>query len=200
MSIEGHHRDSKAEEKCWIQQAGARRSDRELQVTISATGSCRVGFVAEALVVFPSSLKSLRKGLFHRGPWILPLQFFQVARHLGRDLIKLFAAISGVQSRFEAQEVEFLAVSEVLARFEIVLQGCVHGHLVFVHHVLLTPASNAPRLFSSNCIDSRRGLTREGFDRAHVFISESKLAGAHHSFCLLCIAGANNGSCDGGVV
>jgi hypothetical protein len=51
---------------------------------------------------------------------MLPLQFFQVARHLGRDLIKLFAAIPGVQSRFEAQEVEFLAVSELPARFEIV--------------------------------------------------------------------------------
>jgi len=72
------------------------------------------------LVKFPSSLKSACKRLFHRGPGILPLQFFQVARHLRRDLIKLFAAISGVESRVEAQEVEFLAVSELPARFEIV--------------------------------------------------------------------------------
>jgi len=47
---------------------------------------------------------------------MLLLQFFQVARHLGRDLIKLFAAISGVQSSVEAQQVELLAVSELLAR------------------------------------------------------------------------------------
>jgi hypothetical protein len=50
----------------------------------------------------------------------LLLQFFPVARHLGRDLIKLFAAISGVQSGFEAQEIELLAVSELPPRFEIV--------------------------------------------------------------------------------
>jgi hypothetical protein len=48
-------------------------------------------------------LKSAHKGLFYRYPRILLLQFFQVARHLGRDLIELFAAISGVQSSFEAQ-------------------------------------------------------------------------------------------------
>jgi hypothetical protein len=65
--------------------------------------SHRVGFIAQALVVFPSLLKSARKGLFYRRPGMLLLQFLQVARHLGRDLIKLFASISGVQSRFEAQ-------------------------------------------------------------------------------------------------
>jgi hypothetical protein len=119
------------------QQAGARKSGRNLQVTVSAR-SCWVGFVAEALVIFPSSLKSLRKGFFRGDPGILLPQFFQVARHLGRYLIKFFAAISGVQSRFEAQEVEFLAVSELLARFKIVLQSCVHLRLVLVHHLLLT--------------------------------------------------------------
>ena len=65
--------------------------------------SHRVRFIAQALVVFPSLLKSACKWLFYCRPGILLLQFFQVARHLGRDLIKLFAAISGVQSSFEAQ-------------------------------------------------------------------------------------------------
>jgi len=163
-------------------------------------GLCRVGFIAQALVIFPSSLKSVRKRLFHCGPGILPLQFFQVARHLGRDLIKLFAAISGVQSRFEAQEVESLAVSELPARFEIVFQSCIHVRLVFVHHVFLTLRLEGPELFRSNCIALRRGLSDESSDLAHVFICEAKLAGAHHSFRLACIAGANDGSRDGGIV
>jgi hypothetical protein len=118
------------------QQAGARRRDKRVQVTVLAW-SCRVGFVAQALVIFPSSLKSLRKWFFHGSPGILPLQFFQVACHLGRDLIKLFAAVSGVESRFEAQEVEFLGVSELPARFEMVFQSCIHVRLVFVGHALL---------------------------------------------------------------
>jgi hypothetical protein len=61
-------------------------------------------------------------------------------------------------------------------------------------------ASNGPLAVLVERIDSRRGLTRESLDRAHVFISESKLAGSHHSFRLLCIAGANDSSCDGGIV
>ncbi len=65
--------------------------------------SHRVGFIAQALVVFPPLLKSARKGLFYCRRGVLQLQFFQAARHLGRDLIKLFAAISGVQSSFETQ-------------------------------------------------------------------------------------------------
>jgi hypothetical protein len=77
-------------------------------------------FIAQALVVFPSLVEPARKGFFYCHPGILLLQFFQVARHLGRDLIKFFAAISCVQSSFEAQEVELLAVSELPARLEIV--------------------------------------------------------------------------------
>jgi hypothetical protein len=99
--------------------------------------SRRVGFIAQALVVFASVLKSARKGLFYCHPGMLLLQFFQVAGHLGRDLIKLFAAISGVQSGFEAQEVELLAVSELLARLKIVVQSCIEVCRVFVHGVLL---------------------------------------------------------------
>jgi hypothetical protein len=101
-------------------------------------GSRCILFIAQALVIFPSPLKPLRKGFLHCGRGILPLQFFQVAGHLGRDLIKFFAAVSRVQSRFEAQEVESLAVSELTARFEIVSQGCVQVRLVSVQHVLLT--------------------------------------------------------------
>jgi hypothetical protein len=116
-------------------QAGARRGEIELNVP----GSCYTGggFIAQALVVFPALLKSARKGLSYFGPRILPLQFFQIARHLGRDLIKLFAAISGVQSSFEAQEVELLAVSKLPARLKIVFMGYIHVCLVFVHCFLL---------------------------------------------------------------
>jgi hypothetical protein len=82
-------------------------------------------------------LKPARKGLFYCNPGVLLLQFFQVARHLGRDLIKLFAAISGVQSSFEAHEVELLAVSELPARLKIVFQSCIEVCPLFVHGVLL---------------------------------------------------------------
>jgi hypothetical protein len=51
-----------------------------------------------------------------------------------------------------------------------------------------------------NCIDSRRSLSCEGFDLAHVFVGQAKVAGTHHSFRLLCIAGANDGSCNGVIV
>ena len=157
--------------------------------------SHRSGFIAEALVIFPSSLKSVRKRLFHCGAGMLPLQFFQVARHLGRDLIKFLAAISGVKSRFEAQEVEFLAISELPARFEIVLQSGVHIRLVLVHYVFLTPAPRRVR-----GIALRSHLSHESLDLAHVFIRQAKVASAHHSFRLACIAGADDCSCDGGVV
>src|SRR5579863_1120636 len=103
--------------KSWRLASRSQRSIRKLKGTISVKGSYRIGFVAQALVIFPPPLKTLRKGLFHCGLRILPLQFFQIARHFGRDLIESFAAISGVESRFEAQEVEFLAVSKLLARF-----------------------------------------------------------------------------------
>ena len=163
--------------------------------------SHRSGFIAEALVIFPSLLKSVRKRLFHCGAGMLPLQFFQVARHLGRDLIKFLATISGVQSRFEAQEVEFLAISELPARFEIVLQSCVHIRLVLVHYVFLTPAPRRVRcLFWSKGIALRSHLSHESLDLAHVFIRQAKVASAHHSFRLACIAGADDCSCDGGVV
>jgi len=61
-------------------------------------GSNRVGFNAQALVILPSSLKSTRKGLLYGGERTLPPQFFQVACHLGCDLIKLFAAISACRA------------------------------------------------------------------------------------------------------
>jgi len=99
--------------------------------------SHRAGFIAQALVVFPSLAKSAREGLFYCHPGMLLLQFFQVAGHLGRDLIKLVAAISGVQSGFEAQEVELLAVAELLARPKIVFQSCIEVCPVLVHGVLL---------------------------------------------------------------
>jgi hypothetical protein len=97
----------------------------------------RIRFIAQALVVFESLLKSERKGLFYCNRGILLLQFFQVARHLGRDLIKLFAAISGVQSSFEAQSVELLAVSELPAKLKIMFQSRIEVCSVFVHGVLL---------------------------------------------------------------
>jgi hypothetical protein len=60
----------------------------------------------------------LRRRFFH-GSWgYLPLQFFQIACHFGHDLTKFFAAVSGVESSFEAQQVKVLTVSEVPARFE----------------------------------------------------------------------------------
>jgi hypothetical protein len=181
-------------------QAGARRSDRKLQSNVLATGSCRIGFIAQALVIFASSLKSVRERFFHRGPGILPLQFFKVSRHLGRDLIKLFAAISGVQSSFEAQEVEFLAVSEVPARFEIVFQSRIHIRLVLVHHVLLTVRLEwHDGFFWSSFNALRRGFSDDSSDLAHVFIREAELAGTHDSLGLTRVAGADDSSCNCGV-
>ena len=105
-----------------------------------------------------------------------------------------------MQSRFEAQKVEFLAVSELLARFKIVLQGCIHVRLVCVHHVLLTPRPEGPDCLPSLiCIASRRGLGHESVDLAHLLIREAKLSGAHHTFRLVCIAGTHNRSCDRGI-
>jgi hypothetical protein len=135
LSTEGHRLNSK-----WLGQdpcadKGARISNRKIEGMFREL-SHRVGFVAQALVVFPSLLKSTRKGLFYCHPGILLLQLFQVARHLGRDLIELFAAISGVQSSFEAQQVELLSVSELSARL-IVFQSCIDVRPVFVHGVLL---------------------------------------------------------------
>jgi hypothetical protein len=55
-------------------------------------------------------------------PWDIAAAVLSGGWSSRKDLIKLFAAISGVQSRFEAQEVELLAVSELPARLKIDFQ------------------------------------------------------------------------------
>ena len=78
-------------------------------------------FVTHALVVLSSTLISPREGFLDFDSGILALQFFQSARHFRRHLIKLLATSSGVQGGFEAEPIEFVAIPELPAGLEIII-------------------------------------------------------------------------------
>jgi len=110
-----------------------------------------------------------------------------------------------MQSSFEAQEVELLAVAELPAGLEIVFQRCIEVCPVFVHGVLLVSSvvpSRGPRrnLCWQNRHRSRGGLCDKRFDLGYFFIREAKLASPHDPLCLARVAGADDGSCYGWIM